>query len=127
MTSLEVFIEKSWKEYGIAWVIVLRKKNPRSIEAGVLVVDAWCLGVKDAFVSDNVAESELRTMVERQIPESIRQNLDTACAKKLIEGAVAYARGLGFSPHRDLKKVIRLLSGIGSADCEEVFEYGRNG
>src|SRR5258708_14119608 len=106
MTSLEVFIEKSWKEYGIAWLIVLRKKNPRSIEAGVLLVDTWCLGVKDAFVIHNVSESELRTMVERQIPESIRHNLDTPCAKKVIEGAPAYTTGFGFSPHRNLKKVI---------------------
>jgi len=44
-----------------------------------------------------------------------------------VEGAAAYARNLGFAPHRNYKKGARVMGGINAKDCPETFTYGHEG
>jgi hypothetical protein len=48
-------------------------------------------------------------------------------ARKLTEGAISYAKGLGFSPAADYKKASRAFGGITTANCNEQFVFGKNG
>jgi hypothetical protein len=41
-----------------------------------------------------------------------------------VEGAVEYARRLGFLPHPDYKKAAKVMGGINPKECSEVFVYG---
>jgi yecA family protein len=65
--------------------------------------------------------------ISKRLPEDQRERLHPACAKKLIEGAIAYAEDLGFAPHRDYRKARKVLSGIDAALCPTDFTYGRDG
>ncbi len=66
-------------------------------------------------------------MLEERLPESFRERIHPACAKKLIEGAIAYAESFGFAPHRDFRKARKVLSGIDSDLCPRDFTYGCEG
>jgi hypothetical protein len=89
-------------------------------------VDFWCLGVKDAFHAE-MSETEWREFLQLRLPPEERQAIDPTCARKFIEGAVAYAESIGFAPHRDFRKARRALSGVDKTACSEEFEYGQDG
>ena len=125
MTRYEAFVENSWREHGLASVLVARIKDA-NVEIGCFMVDWWCLGVKDATFIGDSTETELAEILAEQMPEG-NERLHPACAKKLIEGAVAYAERFGFAPHRDFRKARRVLSGLDATDCPETFEYGHEG
>ncbi len=127
MTRYEAFTSSNWRASGIAQVVVARIRDDGRAEIGFFLVDHWCLGVKDAYLRDDSSESELRELLRDQLAEEDRERIHPACARKLIEGAVAYAESLGFAPHRDFRKAKRVLSGLSAPDCPETFTYGRDG
>lgn len=127
MTRYEAFIGKDWREHGLANLIVTKRRDDGSVDFGVFIVDTWCLGVKDAFGEADVPESAFRENIDEQLPEDLREPIHPSCAKKLIEGAIAYAEGLGFSPHRDFRKARRVLSGLDATLCPTSFTFGRDG
>jgi yecA family protein len=122
----EAFIQRDYKETGITNVIVTRTDDSGWLGAAVFLVDLYCLGIKDAFVSEMPATDWPQEM-ERVVPKANRLALHPACARKLVEGAADYAQALGFLPHRDYKKARRLLGSLKAKDCPEIFTYGNNG
>ena len=110
-------------ETGMGYVIVSRHKANGDGEAGVFLLDVWCLGVKNAFFTE-LAANELENLHEELFAAAGKVPLTPACARKLIEDAVAYARGLGLSPHADFRKATRVLGGIVAAECGETFTFG---
>lgn len=127
MDRYEAYIGKSWQEHGLAQVLVVRRRGNSSADAGFFLVDVWCLGVKDAFADTDLLESELEDYIAERLPEATSEPIHPTCAKKLIEGAVAYAERFGFAPHRDFRKARRVLSGIDAALCPTDFTFGRDG
>ena len=115
-------------ELGMGHVVVGRQKATSAgglITAGVFLVDAYCLGVKDAFVA-KILSSEWESALERMFPEG-RESLSPACARKLLEGAIAYARSFGLEPHPDYQKASHVLSGIEAGECNTAFTFGQDG
>jgi hypothetical protein len=111
---------------GLGSVIISRRLPDERIAIGVFLVDAYCLGVKDAFFT--VAAPDEYDAIIRKIAGT--QQLDPvspAYARKLIEGAIAYARNLGFEPHEDFHDASVVLGDIDPAACAEVFTFGRDG
>jgi len=127
MSRYEAFIEKGWGETGLAHLIVSRVRDNGYADLGTFLVDLHCLGVKDAAFGADFYETELEQFVKDRIPEDFRERMHPACAKKLIEGALEYAKSLGFAPHRDYRKARRVLSGIDASLCPREFTYGRDG
>lgn len=127
MTRYEAYIERQWREHGLAHLLVVRKRDHDSADMGVFLVDVWCLGIKDAFADFDVVTESIDELVEEHLPEAMREAIHPTCAKKLIEGAIAYAEGLGFAPHRDYRKARKVLSGLDAALCPTEFAFGRDG
>lgn len=44
-----------------------------------------------------------------------------------MAGAVAYAKGLGFSPHRQYADAVALFGDIDASACQTDYQYGRDG
>lgn len=113
-------------ETGLGEVAVCRFKNDGRVEAGIFLVDVFCLGVKNAFFTVFPNEEEFREMV-------LVENLAGAEARpgswgrKLVESAVSYAKSLGISPHADYKKGAKVFGGIQAEECGEEFVFGREG
>lgn len=127
MTRYEAFIEKSWRTSGLTQILVARIRDDGRVDIGFFLVDFWCLGVKDAFLIDDGGEADFVELLTERLPENYRERLHPACAKKMIDGAIAYAETLGFAPHRDYRKARRALSGLDGAACPETFTFGHNG
>ena len=111
-------------ETGIGSIFLSRRLADGSLVTAAYLVDTYCLGVKDAFVM-NVAAHELDERLAMQ-PDTYVE-IPVACARKLLHGAVAFARNLGIPPHSDYAKFEKLFGDADPADCEQVFEYGRDG
>lgn len=88
---------------GLVTVVVAREQGGSKVSACAYLVDAYCLGVKNA--------SGPRAMDRRKLPEFVFSRFRSyddppleaplGLAQHLVFGAIEYARGLGFDPHPD--------------------------
>ena len=112
-------------ESGLLGVLVAREHGSGVSVCGYLV-DAWCLGVKNA--------TGPKTMERRKLPDFVSTFFRTFSrppvsapldlARHVVFGAVDYARGLGFEPHPDFAKCAGHLGEWGgSSDVT----FGRDG
>lgn len=124
----EAFHTANLFETGMGHVVVSRfKQEGTLVEAGVFLLDVYCLGVKDAFFTQ-VGPSEYK---DRFLPRVFAQEpgepMDPSCARKLVEQAIAYAAKLGFAPHPDYKRASRVFGGILWETCPTNFVFGHKG
>jgi yecA family protein len=127
MTRYEALIGKNWEKIGMANLFVSRTREGGDSDYAVFVIDLYCLGVKDCFSETGVSESMLREFIETRLPPDSQERIHPACAKKLIEGAVAYAESLGFAPARDFRKARKVLSSVDCSICPRDFTFGCDG
>jgi hypothetical protein len=120
LVPLELF------EQGIGHVIVSRRLSNGDLAASVFLLDVHCLGVKDAFFTIGQM-AEYRSLVSRVSQHERLHAIDSACARKLVEGAEAYARDLGFSPHPDYYPSAVIFGDIVSGACATEFVFGKDG
>jgi len=113
-------------EHGMAWTILVRERDGGWCEVGAFLIDAWCLGVKDAYF-DEMPSDEMQAFLDDQLPADLREEVEPACVRALVEGAAAYAQSLGFLPHRDYRKARKVFGSLKSTDCTRTFTFGRDG
>jgi hypothetical protein len=75
-----------------------------------------------AFFTPRQYESDYRSKLRGGL-----RDMTPAAVRKLVEGAVAYARGFGFAPHPDYYKACPIFGDIDAAACTEQFEFGKDG
>ncbi len=128
MTTHEALWPKDLFEKGIGWVIVARFKSAgQRVEAGVLLVDIGCLGVKWASYENCDRQAYLQGIRGHYESEFPMVSMEPRCARKLVEQANEYARKLGFAPHPDYKKAARVFGGLNAEECAQHFTFGREG
>jgi hypothetical protein len=114
-------------EQGLGWVCLSRQQPDGTVAFAIFLVDRYCLGVKDA-TADITSRYNYDTNVIRKMRSEFRStDLSPAATRKLIEGAVEYARGLGFAPHPDYHRAMHIFGTIDPAECKEEFEFGHEG
>ena len=113
---------------GIGWVIIARfKAAGQRVEAGVFLVDVFCLGAKLAIYETCYRQDYLERIkghYERDFPLVA---VEPWCARKLVEQATEYAQRLGFAPHPDYKKTARVFGGLRAEECAQQFTFGYQG
>jgi hypothetical protein len=111
-------------------VVVAKQASDGMIAVSAFVLDVFCLGVKDAFftlLSEREYEQQLKAGLARSAGVHYFEAAHVTCVKKLIEGAVAYAHGLGFKPHSDYEVANRILDSMDSVSCPVRYSYGKDG
>lgn len=111
---------------GMGSVIVSRQSGAGHFAVGVYLIDAYCLGVKDAFAR-LYTDGEFRRLLDGTNETQRMRRVEPSYTRKLIEDAVAYARDLGLEPHPDFKYARRLLEGIDASACTTEFTFGLDG
>jgi hypothetical protein len=116
-------------EIGKGHLVIARYKSEGRVEAGVFLLDVYCLGVKDAFFRQFSAAEFTKFLndVFSGYPEAPPLERSAAWGRKLVEDAVEYARRLGFAPHPDYKQGAKVMGGINSKECSERFVFGSEG
>ncbi|MGA2925726.1 MAG: hypothetical protein ABSG43_06980 [Solirubrobacteraceae bacterium] len=89
-------------------------------------VDTWCLGVKHVIGPKRMNRRELNAL-RRECYAPWRSQgigIPLELAQHLVLGAVEFARGLGFEPHRDFKSA---RAALGSWEGPSAITFGMNG
>lgn len=112
--------------HGIVSVLVARQHRRGRVSVAGYLVDVYCLGVKDALGPRVMNESDLRAYVRAHflVYEAPAVAAPIEMARELVWGAVAYARSLGFEPHRDLE---RTSAHLGEWEPTGAVRFGREG
>jgi hypothetical protein len=121
-----VLVSRAIDESGIGDVVVARELKPNLLAVAVVLLDPYCLGVKDAFLrlcSNADFDRSLNQMREVEDFEVV----PPSHARKRIDGAIAYARDLGFEPHPDYRDASVVLDGVDPTECDVEFTYGKDG
>ncbi len=126
LTLIDANFEAESGELGVCKLAVLRARGRDRFEVGFFYLDLWCLGVRDAIFFD-LPRHEWERLRQDLFPDAPPVEKDGPWGRKLIEGAVEYARKLGFAPCRDYRKAARVFGGIKSEDCSESFTFGKDG
>jgi hypothetical protein len=113
-------------ESGMGPVVISRRLPNGDIAFGVFLLDIFCLGVKDCFLSIK-PEFEYDEFCRKSERQYVIENIHQTCARKIIEGAVDYAKNLGFKPHKDFKRDKLILGDIDQTMCPSSYEYGKDG
>jgi len=111
---------------GMGYVIIARKLPDGRIATAQFLIDSYCLGVKNAFLTV-VSPFAFDDLIETSSLVSPLREVTAPYARKLIEDAIAYARDLGFSPHHDSREASIILGDIDSAECSQTFTFGHKG
>lgn len=122
----ECWITEDWQEPGqIVQVLVARRAGSDRVAFALFLVDLGCLGVKnaDSGVIDSVMEYEdtVRSLM-MEMQSMVPCSLDLAA--KVVHEGIRYARELGFQPHRDARKALKLLKGASPEEVLEVVPLG---
>ncbi|HEY3393567.1 MAG TPA: hypothetical protein VGK58_12725 [Lacipirellulaceae bacterium] len=114
-----------WTE-GIGNLIIARSMPDGQLACGVFLLDAYCLGIKEALWKI-LSPGEFKEL-RKQFEEHGRlEDTPPEYFAKLVYRAVDYAQSLGFPPHRDFRHAARLLDGIDVERCPDEFEFGKDG
>ena len=113
---------------GIGWIIVSRFKSAgKRVQAGIFLLDVFCLGVKMAVFEDCDAHDYQRRIRNHYVSRFPMVAVDPSCALKVVEKGVEYAINLGFAPHSDYKKAARVFRGLSTEQCQQEFTFGYKG
>lgn len=111
---------------GIGSIFLTRKLSDGRLAFMFLLIDAHCLGVKDAGARF-CSESEFEEFFSRSVENNELVPAEPSYARKLTEQAIAYAESIGFSPHPDYRRVSPLWGEIDAAACHDDFTFGLDG
>lgn len=114
-------------DVGIGHVVLGRTTSPFKVAFSVFLVDVFCLGVKNGFYGERTHD-EFKEMLNKVAGDEFPfVEIAPECARKLVEGAVAYAENLGLSPHADYPPAAALFGDINAEACPIEYEFGKDG
>lgn len=119
-------ITEAVRRAGIGYVLLARQAPMGQVAVALILVDVYCLGVKDAFGSIKLP-SEAEEMFQQLANDHELQSVSPGLARGLVEGAIEYARALGFEPDPDYRKIAPLWGDVEAEPVEGHYEFGSDG
>ncbi len=118
--------EELWSG-GMGQLLFSRHLPNGDVAFAVYLLDVYCLGVKDVTLGVISWISYQEKIASGLLKRFEFVDLTPEGARKIVEGAVAFARDLGISPHADYQKAQLLFGNIDSSTCTDEFIYGLDG
>ncbi|ESA36019.1 hypothetical protein N836_09360 [Leptolyngbya sp. Heron Island J] len=112
---------------GLSQIMITRIDGQHCLVTTFLI-DAWCLGVKDAMGPRKVKATDYPLMREQAYAQTMSdsyRNISLEQAQSAIYGAVDYAQRLGIAPHKDFERAKHNLGP--RMDNLPRHEFGKNG
>ncbi len=113
-------------ENGFGMVALTRKTGAHTLALAAFLVDAFCLGVKDALFRE-LEEAKMESFLDSFEATAPFEAVDPSYARKLLRDAAAYARSLGLEPHADYAALEPLFGDVAADACEVQFQFGFQG
>jgi hypothetical protein len=111
---------------GIGYVVLSRRLKGGDIAYVNILLDVWCLGVKDVYiyVMSSPDYHEQLDWIEERFE---MQDIAPEGARKLVEGAIEFAARYGLAPHPDYRVAKLIFGDIDASLCDHIYEYGKDG
>lgn len=124
----ECLVDPSWKERGMAQIIISRQQPDGDLVFGVYLVDIFCLGLKNTFCNADFSMWKYKTELrERFYGNEGPVDCPLSLAHNIIYGAIEFAAQFGFKPNKDFKLSQYVLEDKNSVEpCDDV-EFGKDG
>ncbi len=113
-------------ENGFGMVALTRKTGARTLALAAFLVDAFCLGVKDALFRE-LEEAKMESFLEAFEETAPFEEVDPSYARKLLRDAAAYGGSLGLEPHSDYAALESFFDDIDADACQVEFQFGFRG
>jgi len=124
----ECLVNPSWKDKGLATVVVSRRQPDGNVLFGLYLVDILCLGLKNTVCNADFSVSRYDTdVVRRAYTDEKPLSCSRELAHQIIYGAIRYARQFGFQPQKDFELSQYILDDADSIGPETNVEFGRDG
>lgn len=121
------YINDGWEKSGMASVIVTRLRPSGNIVFANVLLDLYCIGVKNVSWDCNMDPVSLEEFLEQQQSRIGVREIDYVEAHNLILGAIEFAEEGGINPHRDWQAAQYILE----EDREDFpiieYDYGKDG
>jgi hypothetical protein len=111
---------------GMGTVVVSRRAPNGDIVMGTFLLDTFCLGVKSAF-GRTLLPHEYDEFIADLRQNELMQAVEPSYARKVVEGALAYAATLGLKPDPDYYTTKEIFGDIDANACAEEFTFGKDG
>jgi len=115
-----------WQQ-GMGHVLISRQLDNGNVAFALLLLDIYCLGVKDVMMDVAPRVRYDRDLFGRLARQRRLTQLRPECARKLVEGAVRYALDLGLPPHDDYRTAKLIFGDIPAEACSEEYVFGKDG
>jgi hypothetical protein len=109
-------------EAGMHSVFAIRQTRNGPV-ASVFLIDSFCLGIKDSFF---IRSFDLEAFRDRK-GDRETEKVTPEHALKLIQDAIAYARGIGFEPSAETDVCKLIFGNTDAAECTTEFVFGKDG
>src|SRR5271154_5395112 len=118
------FATEALFDVGMGWVVAARYLPSGSVAASFFLVDAWFLGVKDAFFVVS-SRHKFKEQMRVQGYEHPLKPMDPPVARQLLRDAAAYAASNGVPPNEDFAEAELIFGDVPMA--EQTFTFGKDG
>lgn len=124
----ECLINSSWKETGLAHILISRRQADGNLLFGVYLVDIFCLGLKNTFCNVDLPMSKYKTELRiRMYQDDEALECPLSLAHHIIYGGIEFAAQFGFKPNKDFKLSQYVLEDKNNLEpCEDI-EFGKDG
>lgn len=124
----ECLINPSWKERGLANILLSRQQPDGNIVFGTYLVDLFCLGLKDTFCNVNFTLSRYEKELKSRIYQDENPiDCQISLAHHIIYGAIEYASKLDFKPQKDFEMSKYILEEPSKIEESVSIEFGKDG
>ena len=125
---LGAWVQRDWQRHGIASMVVARTQPDDDIVFGRFLVDTFCVDLKDTFFGVNIESNQFQNdalprLYQGEPPVSISIEL----AHEIIYGAIDFAEGIGFRPHKLFQRTRNILDAEDAHSRSGVIEFGYEG
>ena len=124
----ECLINPSWKDKGLATILVSRRQPDGNLLFGLYLLDTLCLGLKNTFCNADFSPARYSAdVVGRAYRNEEPVEIPKELAHQIIYGAIRYARQFGFQPQKDFDLSQYVLDDADTVGPGTDVEFGRNG
>jgi hypothetical protein len=107
-------------------VVIARQQAEDRIIFATILVDFFCLGVKNAFCNADFSRRRFENNLARMC-SGAPEPCDVGLAHELIYGSLEFARRYGFEPHPDFKLCSQVLDPPEAHPPKHNLEFGKDG
>ena len=111
---------------GIGTLILARGSSPDRLAMIGLLLDVFCLGIKD-IVFESIGADDFKAYVDVAAMAAPLRPVDPAYARSLLHDLAAWSHSIGLPPHPDFAMVEIMFGGVAADACDAVFQFGKDG